>query len=81
MVDRQIDYLAEVFTNNDYPIQFTKNNLERMAEGSKTCTREKKRLYISLPFKGDRIAGSISRRLNSTVKNTYNAATLHVSFQ
>ena len=74
MVNCELDFLTEVFTQNGYPIQFIKRNLELRAKAPKTCTVEKKRLYISLPFKGVRVAQLISRRLNSAVRDTYNAA-------
>ena len=61
-------------------MQLIRRNLKPRVETSKVVTVQRKSLYISIPFKGDTAAESISRRLANAVKMTYNAAQLHVSF-
>ena len=80
MLDDELNFLSAVFIKNGYPPQFIKKNLEPRMEFPKVTTVEKKRLYISLPFKGDTAAQSISRRLTNAVMRTYNAAVLNVPF-
>ena len=54
--------------------------MKQRQQQDKVSLAAKKSVYISLPFKGDTQAEIISRRLSTTVRRTFYAANLRISF-
>ena len=65
---------------NGYPEKLIQKRLETKIETRKVATVEKKRVYISLPFKGDTLALSTERRLSDAVSKAFGAAQLRVFY-
>ena len=80
-LEKELEYIGEIFVNNGYPARFVKRNIDSVTQTPKPSTAEKKRVYISLPFKGDAFTELITRRLKSAIETTYPAAQLCVSFK
>ena len=80
-LQKELEYIEQIFVNNGYPARFVKRNIDSVTQTPKPATADKKRVYISLPFKGDAIAEVITRRLKSAIEATYPAAQLCVSFR
>ncbi|KAA3671783.1 uncharacterized protein DEA37_0001525 [Paragonimus westermani] len=59
----ELDFLQEVFMQNDYPMRFIQKAMRAVELKLKPPSVNKKLAFISLPFKGDLIAETISRKL------------------
>ena len=73
--------IEHTFEENGYPIRFIKRAMQSVKDEPQILTAEKKRIYISLPFKGDTIRELISRRIQRAVESTYYAAKLNTIFR
>ena len=79
-VEKELDFLKQIFDQNGYPSRFIVKTMERGKPMTKSVSVPKKRVYISLPFKGEVLAELITRRLRNATENTYMASTLSLSF-
>ncbi|KAA3673479.1 adenosine deaminase [Paragonimus westermani] len=65
-----------MFLQSGYPERFVDKTMERREKQDKMTLAEKKTIFISLPFKGDTLAETITRRLNTALNRTFYAANL-----
>ncbi|KAF8564717.1 hypothetical protein P879_06762 [Paragonimus westermani] len=79
-VSDELTFLRTLFLQNGYPERFVDKTMERREKQDKMTLAEKKTVFISLPFKGDTIAETITRRLNTAINRTFYAANLRVCF-
>ena len=77
----ELQTLEEIFIQNGYPPRFVKKNMSSAMNKQENPTAEKKKVYISLPFKGDTITEIVTRRLKTAVDTAYPAAQLCISFR
>ena len=66
--------------DNGYPERFIEKNMILPTENRAMPTVEKKLLYITLPYRGEAEAETISRNLKQAVNLTYNAASFRCLF-
>ncbi|KAA3675029.1 uncharacterized protein DEA37_0002830 [Paragonimus westermani] len=75
-VSDELTFLRTLFLQNDYPERFVDKTMERREKQDKMTLAEKKTVFISLSFKGDTLAETITRRLNTAINRAFNAADL-----
>ena len=80
-IESELKTLEEIFVQNGYPFRFVKRNMESVVQTPEKFTAEKKKVYITLPFKGDTITEIVTRRLQTAIESTYPAAQLCISFR
>nr|CAH8860241.1 unnamed protein product [Trichobilharzia regenti] len=78
-IDRELDNLRSNLLNNGYPKRFIERNIKKEST-PRQVTVPKKKLFISLAFKGDTISELIKNRLSKCIKRTFPAADLHLVF-
>jgi hypothetical protein len=76
----ELDFLKHTFTLNGYPERFILKTMQSIRKAPKIQTAGKKRVYISLPFRGDSISEVITRKLKCSIETTFMAANLCLSF-
>lgn len=76
----ELQFIRNLFERNGYPEKFVRRNMQPREPKVKLVSVQKKPVYMSLPFKGDGIAESTSRRLSEAIAQTYYAASLRLSF-
>ena len=76
----ELKFILDSLMQNGYPAKFVEMHLGARAKLPRLPTVEKKILYLSLPFKDDKIAEVTKRRLTNAVNATYNAASLRICF-
>ncbi|CAH8670780.1 unnamed protein product [Schistosoma curassoni] len=80
-INEELAFLKKTLTENGYPERFVEKNMNKSSrEKNSSCSVPKKNLYISLEFKGDRTSDVIKNRLTTTIRRTFNAAKLRISF-
>ena len=62
--------------DNGYPDRFIASNMRLRPKSPTFQLAKKKEIFLSLPYKGERITDSMNRRLQCTLERTYPAATL-----
>ena len=73
--------LSDTFKENGYPEAFLKKNLTAgSTEAPKQQLAPKRKLYLTLPFRGDSVAEILRQRLCASLKSTFYAAELQVQF-
>nr|CAH8866898.1 unnamed protein product [Trichobilharzia regenti] len=72
--------LREIFIHNGYPIRFIGKNIKPRVRGNETLIAPKKKLYMNLYFKGDLANDILKRRITSSLRRTFFAATLRIVF-
>ncbi|CAH8568118.1 unnamed protein product [Dicrocoelium dendriticum] len=80
MLSDELNFVRSLFDRNGYPERFVRRNMEVREAKAKVDSVGKKPIYLSLPFKGDGIAESTSRRLSAAIAQTYYTASLRLSF-
>ena len=78
----ELRLITDVLRSNGYPDKFIQKNMtNHRPPKAEIITAEKKGLFLSLPFKGDCLSESLTRRLNTALRSTFNAAKLRCSFK
>jgi hypothetical protein len=79
-LQQELDFLRQLFEQNGYPTRFITRTMNSVSKVTNVHVADKKRVYLSLPFKGDPIAEVISRRIRNSVETTFLASNLCLSF-
>ncbi|CAH8606449.1 unnamed protein product [Schistosoma rodhaini] len=80
-INEELEFLKKTLMKNGYPDRFIEKNMNRSSvDKNLSYSVPKKSLYISLEFKGDRTSDIIKNRLTTTIKRTFNAAKLRITF-
>ena len=75
-LEDQLLQIARVLKENGYPERFVNCNLTAKTARDVVSKAERKPIFLGLPFKGDRAADSLNRRLHKSLQRTFPAATL-----
>nr|CAH8842106.1 unnamed protein product [Trichobilharzia regenti] len=80
VLETELDILREIFIQNGYPIRFIDKNMKPIIRKNETLTAPKKKIYMNLDFKGDLASDILKRRITSSLRRTFFAATLRIVF-
>ena len=75
-LEAELLHITDVLKENGYPDRFIMRHMADSRKPDVTQKAERKPIYISLPFRGDLAADSLNRRLHSSLRQTFPAATL-----
>ena len=79
-IDDEIKKIENVLYENGYPEKFVKVAMMRPEREIGLQTVQKKRIYMTLPFKGDKFAELMASKLRKLIAKTFFAATLCLKF-
>ena len=79
-VDKELLFLRQVFINNGSPERLFDKYVKQRQKQDKVSLAAKTSEYISLPFKSETQVKIISRGLSATMRRTFYAANLRISF-
>ncbi|KAA3678154.1 uncharacterized protein DEA37_0006302 [Paragonimus westermani] len=79
-IAQELAFIRAIFIQNGYPERFIDRAMQQRRVKDRLHSVEKKAVHIGLPFKGDTLAETITRKLTSAVNRTFYAAKLRVHF-
>nr|CAH8866400.1 unnamed protein product [Trichobilharzia regenti] len=79
-MEEELLFLKNILAQNGYPTRFVEKNMKPKPKREECDSAPKKTLYLNLNFKGDLAADILKRRISSSLKKTFPAATLRVTF-
>ncbi|RTG87460.1 uncharacterized protein DC041_0008181, partial [Schistosoma bovis] len=79
-IDRELQHIHNILIELGYPLGFLKKHLRVKKRKIVTLTANKKPLFLKLQFNGDLASDVLRDRLTKSVKRTFNAANLCLSY-
>ena len=80
-IEHELRQIRQILLENGYPEAFLDRHLKCHPTAQDTIqTVEKLPLYLSLPFRGDLAADTLTKRLYTSLRRTFNAAVLRLHF-
>ena len=79
-IEHELRELRSIFLQNGYPERLLEKYIRVIQPVSKSPTANRKKVYISLPFKGDELANKTKQSLSTKINKVFGAAELHINF-